>query len=383
MAKIRLGMVGGGQGGFIGAVHRIAARLDDEFELVAGALSSDPIRALDSAKSIGIVEARAYTSYRRMAETEAKRPDGIEAVAIVTPNDSHADIATIFLNHGIHVICDKPLAVSVEQARMLGAAAAKSGKILAVTYNYRGYPLIRQARAMCVSREIGKIRIVEVEYLQDWLAERIEIGGSKGAQWRTDPERTGGAGAIGDIGVHAFDLARYVTGLRLDALSAELTSFVPGRRVDDDARVLLRFEDGAKGLLWASQVAIGNENGLAIRVYGDRGGLEWHQSEPNELWYSQLGSPTQKLTRGGPGISVAAGQATRLPAGHPEGYLEAFAFIYKEVAAAIRASQNATDRNDESSFAMAIDGIAGLNFIQAALLSSAGGGVWQAVEKPS
>ncbi|MGO8975961.1 MAG: Gfo/Idh/MocA family protein [Steroidobacteraceae bacterium] len=383
MAKIRLGMVGGGQGGFIGAVHRIAARLDDEFELVAGALSSDPIRALDSAKSIGIVEARAYTSYQRMAETEAKRSDGIEAVAIVTPNDSHADIATIFLNHGIHVICDKPLAVSVEQARMLGAAAAKSGKILAVTYNYRGYPLIRQARAMCVSREIGKIRIVEVEYLQDWLAERIEIGGSKGAQWRTDPERTGGAGAIGDIGVHAFDLARYVTGLRLDALSAELTSFVPGRRVDDDARVLLRFEDGAKGLLWASQVAIGNENGLAIRVYGDRGGLEWHQSEPNELWYSQLGSPTQKLTRGGPGISVAAGQATRLPAGHPEGYLEAFAFIYKEVAAAIRASQNATDRNDESSFAMAIDGIAGLNFIQAALLSSAGGGVWQAVEKPS
>ncbi len=383
MAKIRLGMVGGGQGGFIGAVHRIAARLDDEFELVAGALSSDPIRALDSAKSIGIVEARAYTSYQRMAETEAKRSDGIEAVAIVTPNDSHADIATIFLNHGIHVICDKPLAVSVEQARMLGAAAAKSGKILAVTYNYRGYPLIRQARAMCVSREIGKIRIVEVEYLQDWLAERIEIGGSKGAQWRTDPERTGGAGAIGDIGVHAFDLARYVTGLRLDALSAELTSFVPGRRVDDDARVLLRFEDGAKGLLWASQVAIGNENGLAIRVYGDRGGLEWHQSEPNELWYSQLGSPTQKLTRGGPGISVAAGQATRLPAGHPEGYLEAFAFIYKEVAAAIQASQNATDRNDESSFAMAIDGIAGLNFIQAALLSSAGGGVWQAVEKPS
>ncbi|MGA2711452.1 MAG: Gfo/Idh/MocA family oxidoreductase [Steroidobacteraceae bacterium] len=383
MAKIRLGMVGGGQGGFIGAVHRIAARLDDEFELVAGALSSDPIRALDSANSIGIVEARAYTSYQRMAETEAKRSDGIEAVAIVTPNDSHADIATIFLNHGIHVICDKPLAVSVEQARMLGAAAAKSGKILAVTYNYRGYPLIRQARAMCVSREIGKIRIVEVEYLQDWLAERIEIGGSKGAQWRTDPERTGGAGAIGDIGVHAFDLARYVTGLRLDALSAELTSFVPGRRVDDDARVLLRFEDGAKGLLWASQVAIGNENGLAIRVYGDRGGLEWHQSEPNELWYSQLGSPTQKLTRGGPGISVAAGQATRLPAGHPEGYLEAFAFIYKEVAAAIRASQNATDRNDESSFAMAIDGIAGLNFIQAALLSSAGGGVWQAVEKPS
>ena len=383
MAKIRLGMVGGGQGGFIGAVHRIAARLEDEFELVAGALSSDPIRALDSAKSIGIVEARAYTSYQRMAETEAKRSDGIEAVAIVTPNDSHADIATIFLNHGIHVICDKPLAVSVEQARMLGAAAAKSGKILAVTYNYRGYPLIRQARAMCVSREIGKIRIVEVEYLQDWLAERIEIGGSKGAQWRTDPERTGGAGAIGDIGVHAFDLARYVTGLRLDALSAELTSIVPGRRVDDDARVLLRFEDGAKGLLWASQVAIGNENGLAIRVYGDRGGLEWHQSEPNELWYSQLGSPTQKLTRGGPGISVAAGQATRLPAGHPEGYLEAFAFIYKEVAAAIRASQNATDRNDESSFAMAIDGIAGLNFIQAALLSSAGGGVWQAVEKPS
>jgi predicted dehydrogenase len=381
MAKIRLGMVGGGQGGFIGAVHRIAARLDDEFELVAGALSSDPIRALDSAKSIGIVEARAYTSYQRMAETEAKRSDGIEAVAIVTPNDSHADIATIFLNHGIHVICDKPLAVSVEQARMLGAAAAKSGKILAVTYNYRGYPLIRQARAMCVSREIGKIRIVEVEYLQDWLAERIEIGGSKGAQWRTDPERTGGAGAIGDIGVHAFDLARYVTGLRLDALSAELTSFVPGRRVDDDARVLLRFEDGAKGLLWASQVAIGNENGLAIRVYGDRGGLEWHQSEPNELWYSRLGAPTQKLTRGGPGLSVAAAQATRLPAGHPEGYLEAFALIYKEVAAAIRAAPNANDLNEESAYPKAIDGLAGLEFIAAVLQSNSRGGAWEAVAK--
>ncbi len=383
MARIRLGMVGGGQGGFIGAVHRIAARLDDEFELVAGALSSDPIRALDSAKSIGIVEARAYTSYRRMAETEAKRPDGIEAVAIVTPNDSHADIATIFLNHGIHVICDKPLAVSVEQARMLGAAAAKSGKILAVTYNYRGYPLIRQARAMCLSSEIGTIRLVEVEYLQDWLAERIEIRGSKGAQWRTDPERTGGVGAIGDIGVHAFDLARYVTRLRLDAVSAELTSFVPGRRVDDDARVLLRFEGGAKGLLWATQVAIGNENGLAIRVYGDRGGLEWHQSDPNELWYSPLGSPTQKLTRGGPGLCDDAGQATRLPAGHPEGYLEAFAFIYKEVAAAIRATPNSTDRKDESTFPTAIDGIAGLNFIRAVLLSSAGGGVWQGVERLS
>jgi predicted dehydrogenase len=381
MTRIRLGMVGGGRGGFIGEVHRIAARLDNEFELVAGALSSDPTRALESAAAVGIAAERAYTSYRRMAELESKRQDGIEAVSIVTPNDSHADIARTFLDQGIHVICDKPLAVSVEQARMVGAAAAKSGRVLAVTYNYRGYPLVRQSRAMCISGEIGRIRLVQVEYLQDWLAEGIETHGSKGAQWRTDPARTGGAGAIGDIGVHAFDLVRYITGLRLDAVSAELTSFVPGRRVDDDARVLLRFEGGAKGLLWVSQVAIGNENGLAIRVYGDRGGLEWYQSEPNELWYSRLAAPTQRFTRGGPGLSVVAAQATRLPAGHPEGYLEAFAFVYKEAAAAIRAVPNANDLNEESAYPKAIDGLAGLEFIGAVLQSNARGGAWEAVEK--
>ena len=382
MARIRTGMVGGGQGGFIGAVHRMAMRIDDEFELVAAALSSDPKRAIDSALAIGIDERRAYRNYQLMAEIESQRDDGIEAVVVVTPNDLHADIAATFLKRENHVICDKPLAISPQQARMLVAAATDSGRLLAVTYNYRGYPLIRQARAMCASGCLGRVRLVAVEYLQEWLSEDIENQGSRGALWRTDPSRTGAAGAISDIGIHAFDLARFVTGLRLEAVKADLTRFVPGRLVDDDARVLLRFEGGAKGHLWVSQVAIGNENDLSLRIYGDQGSLEWQESRPDELWHARLGAPMQKLTQGGHGLSPAAVQASHVPAGHSEGYVEAFAVVYKELAMVIRHFPTNGSLSGEIPFANALDGLAGLNFISAVTKSSVGTD-WQLVDAPS
>ncbi len=378
MDRIRLGMVGGGRGAFIGAVHRVAARLDDQYQLVAGALSSDPERSRQSAEDIGISRDRAYDSYERMAVAEAARPDGIEAVAIVTPNDTHAAIAIAFLTRGIHVICDKPLIVTADQGRQLRNAAAEAARIVAVTYNYRGYPMVRQARTMCLARLLGRLRLVEVEYLQDWLTERVEVAGSKQATWRTDPIKTGGAGAIGDIGVHAYDLLRYITGLKVTSVCADLTSFVNGRRVDDDARVLLRFECGAKGLLWACQVAPGNANGLSIRIYGDQGGLEWHQCRPNELWHAPLGEPKRQISRAGAGVDPAAAAVTRLPPGHPEGYYEAFASIYSEIAQAIRSTRhgNASEPRDPA-FPGLESGLEATAFIFAALRSSNASSVWQ------
>lgn len=372
MDRIRLGMVGGGRGGFIGAVHRAAARLDDQYQLVAGALSSDPELSRQSAEDVGIPRDRAYDSYERMAVAEAARPDGIEAVAIVTPNDTHAAIAVAFLSRGIHVICDKPLIATADEGLRLRKAAAESAGIVAVTYTYRGYPMVRQARAMCLARALGQLRLAEVEYLQEWLTENVEAAG-----WRTDPARTGGAGAIGDIGVHAYDLVRYITGLRVTALCAELTSFVQGRRVDDDARVLLRFECGAKGLLWASQVAPGNDNGLSIRIYGDRGGLEWHQCRSDELWYAPLGQPKRQISRGGVGNDPAAAIATRLPPGHPEGYYEAFASIYSEIARVIRSARHGKAPELDPAFPGLESGIEAIAFVRAALRSSEAGGIWQ------
>ena len=312
-----------------------------------------------------------------MAVAEAARPDGIEAVAIVTPNDTHAAIALAFLTRGIHVICDKPLIITAEQGRQLRTAATESAGIVAVTFNYRGYPMVRQARSMCLARLLGQLRLVEVEYLQDWLTERVELTGSKQAAWRTDPTRTGGAGAIGDIGVHAFDLLRYITGLQVTSVCADLTSFVQGRRVDDDARVLLRFEGGAKGLLWASQVAPGNDNGLSIRIYGDQGGLEWHQCHANELWHSPLGQPKRQISRAGAGTDPAAAVVTRLPPGHPEGYFEAFASIYSEIAQAIRSARNGKAPLLHSAFPGLESGLEATAFISAAMRSSKAGCVWQ------
>jgi predicted dehydrogenase len=288
---IRLGMVGGGQGAFIGAVHRIAARLDGEFLLVAGALSSDPERAKASARELGLDPERSYGSFAEMAKAEARRADGIEAVAIVTPNHMHFAPAKAFLEAGIHVICDKPLTATLADARKLAALADKSDALFILTHNYTGYPMVRQAREMVLSGKLGDIRVVQAEYPQDWLTEKVEDTGSKQASWRTDPQKSGAGGATGDIGTHAYNLARFVTGLELDSLAADLDAFVQGRRVDDNAHVLLRFRPkgsapGAKGMLWASQVAPGNENGLKLRVYGTKGGLEWVQADPNYLWHT-------------------------------------------------------------------------------------------------
>jgi predicted dehydrogenase len=325
-------MVGGGQGAFIGAVHRIASRIDDRFTLVAGALSSDPARAAASAAELGIAPDRSYASYEAMAAAEAARPDGIEVVAIVTPNHMHAGPAIAFLKAGIHVICDKPLSATQEQAEAIAAAVAESRAKFVLTHNYTGYPLIRQAREMVAEGKLGTIRVVQAEYAQDWLTETIEQSGQKQAAWRTDPARSGGGGAIGDIGTHAFNLIAFVTGLKAESLSADLQSFGAGRRVDDNAHIMLRFAGGARGMLWASQVAPGNENGLRLRVYGDKGGLEWSQENPNVMTYAPYGEPRRLLTRGGAGLGGGGGRWTRIPPGHPEGYLEGFANLYSDAA---------------------------------------------------
>ena len=373
MTRIRLGMVGGGKDAFIGAVHRIAARLDGEYDLVAGALSSTPDKARESAEALGLP--RSYGSYAEMAE--AAREDGIEAVSIVTPNHVHAAAAEAFLNRGIHVICDKPLAATMAQAEALEAAARASKALFILTHNYTGYPMVRQARAMVAAGDLGRIRVVQVEYPQDWLTEAVETtGANKQSEWRTDPERSGAGGSTGDIGTHAHNLACFVTGLAVESLAADLQSFVPGRRVDDNAHVLLRFAGGARGSLWCSQVAPGNENALRLRVYGEKGGLDWAQEDPNYLWFTPFGEPKRLLTRRGAGAGAAADAVSRTPGGHPEGYLEGFANIYLEAAQAIRAAQ-AGRRAEVLDWLPGIEaGMAGMRFIDACVRSSAADAAW-------
>ena len=372
--RIRLGMVGGGEGAFIGAVHRIAARLDDQYELVAGALSSEPGKALRSAHALGL--ARSYPDFRTMAREEAELPDGIEAVAIVTPNDQHAPAAEAFLRAGIHVICDKPVTTTLADAQRLKALARQTGRLFAVTHNYTGYPMVRQARQMVREGTLGEVRVVQVEYAQDWLTERLEATGQKQAAWRTDPKRSGPGGCIGDIGTHAFNLLNYVTGLKTVELAAELSTFVAGRALDDNVQVMLRLANGARGALWASQVAPGNENGLRLRVYGSRGGLEWAQEHPNQLRHAPFGEAVRTLARGTSGVLSDGQRVTRLPSGHPEGYLEAFATIYSEIAQAICARRAGADIPSGVDFPTIDDGVEGLAFIEAALRSSAEGGRW-------
>ena len=368
--RIRLGMVGGGTGAFIGYVHRIAARLDDDYELVAGALSSRPDVAIESGKNLRLAEDRIYTSYEEMAAKEAARKDGIQAVSIVTPNHMHFGPAKTFLEAGIHVICDKPLTSTLDDARALAAIKPKKGAKFLLTHNYTGYPLVRQARELVKSGALGKIRIVQVEYPQDWLTEAVS---SKQADWRTDPKRSGAGGAIGDIGTHAYNLARFVTGLQLDALSADLTSFVPGRQLDDNVQILLRFQGGARGMLWASQVAVGHENGLKLRVYGEKGSIEWVQANPNEMWYAEFGKPRQLLTRGGSiAGNVAPAMNVRIPGGHPEGYLEAFATLYGQFAEVIRGNEEPY----VDLLPSLADGVEGMEFITAAVQSSNNDGKW-------
>jgi predicted dehydrogenase len=375
--RIRLGMVGGGEGAFIGAVHRIAARLDDHYELVAGALASTSARAKRSGRALGLADERSYTDYAAMAQAEAGRADGIEVVAIVTPNHLHAAVAEAFLKAGIHVICDKPLATTVRDARRLQALAARHDRLFAVTYNYTGYPMVRQARQMVHDGLLGAIRVIQVEYAQDWLTEPLESTGQKQAEWRTDPARSGAGGCVGDIGSHAYQLVGFVSGLEVGELCAELNTFVAGRRLDDNVQVMLRFANGARGALWASQVAPGNENNLRLRVYGSRGGLEWHQEDPNRLAWSPFGQPTQTITRASGAAGAAAARVTRLPAGHPEGYLEAFATLYGEIAQAIRAARRNGAKLDRAvQFPGLADGVRGVEFIAAAVASSRRGGAW-------
>jgi len=374
--RIRLGMVGGGKDAFIGGVHRIAARIDGEFELVAGALSSTPERSLESGRALGLDEKRIYGSFKDMAVREARLRDGVEAVAIVTPNHMHYPAAREFLKRGIHVICDKPLTSTMADAKKLQKLAAESGALFVLTHNYTGYPMIRQAREMIADGDLGTVRVVQAEYAQDWLTEAVEETGSKQASWRTDPAQSGAGGALGDIGTHAYNLLTFVTGLELEELSADLQSFVKGRRLDDNAHVMMRFGSGARGMLWASQVSPGNENGLRLRVYGDKGGLEWAQEDPNYLWFTPFGEPKRLITRNGAGAGAAAGRVSRVPPGHPEGYLEGFATIYAEAARAIRARRDGKGADKAVVYPTVDDGVAGIAFVEACVRSAKKNGAW-------
>src|SRR2546422_1556327 len=375
--RLRLGMVGGGPGSFIGAVHRIAARLDDRFELVAAALSSNPERSRAAALELHIVAERAYGSFAEMAAAEAKRPDRIDAVSIVTPNHLHFAPAKAFLEAGIHVICDKPLTTTVEDAVALAQMVRRSGLIFGLTHNYTGYPLVRQAREMIEAGELGRIRVVQVEYAQDWLTTALETTGQKQAAWRTDPAQSGPGGSLGDIGTHAYNIARFVTGLRCDQVAADVSIFVPGRRLDDNVQVLLRFEGGARGMLWASQVATGNENNLRLRVYGEKAGLEWGQETPNYLRFTPYGKPPVLISRSGPVATAYAKHATRIPSGHPEGYLEAFAQLYADLAEQIRARLAGREPMASSLLVPGVeDGVAGVRFIDGVLKSSGQNSAW-------
>ena len=381
MRQIKLGMVGGGQGAFIGSVHRIAARLDDHYKLIAGVLSSTPETSKTSASEIGITEDRSYSSYSEMAEKESSRQDGIEVVSIVTPNHLHFPIAEAFLSKGIHVICDKPLTHNLEDAERFVKAVEDSNALFALTHNYTGYPMVRQAREFCRSGEIGKVRVIQVEYPQDWLTTPLENAsgtpGNKQALWRTDPSKAGAGGCIGDIGSHAFNLADFITGAVLEELCADLSSFIPGRKNDDNAHVLLRYKNNIKGMLWSSQVAPGNENALKIRVYGDKGGLAWEQENPNYLTLDIYGSAKQTIRRSGFGTIDIANRVTRIPPGHPEGYLEGFANLYSDFAEQINAKKENRNPDPGSLLVPNIeDGLKGIKFISTVVESSSRGGQW-------
>lgn len=374
--RIRLGMVGGGSGAFIGAVHRIAARIDDQYELVAGALSSTPEKARQSGAELGLDPARTYDDFKSMAIREAKLKNGIEAVSIVTPNHMHYPAAKEFLRRGIHVICDKPLTSNLADAKKLLKVAQESDALFILTHNYTGYPMVRQAREMVNNGELGDIRVIQVEYPQDWLAEPIEQTGQKQAAWRTDPKQSGAGGSTGDIGTHAYNLASFVSGLELEELAADVHTFVAGRQLDDNAHVMMRFKGGAKGMLWCSQVATGHENGLKLRIYGTKGGIEWVQADPNYLWFTELGKPRQLITRNGAGANAAAARVSRIPSGHPEGYLEGFATIYTEAARAIIARRKGEKVDASVIYPTIEDGVKGVAFVEACIASSRRNGSW-------
>lgn len=383
MKRLRYAMVGGGQGAFIGAVHRKAMALDGQMELVAGALSSDPDRARASGRELGLAAERNHGRWEDLLADELRRSaeERIDFVSIVTPNHMHFPVARAFAEAGIHVVCDKPLVHSSEEADELLRTVRRSGSLFGVTYNYTGYPMVREARDLVARGAIGDVRKVIVEYNQGWLATHVEASGQKQADWRTDPARSGLAGAIGDIGSHAENLAATVTGLELESICADLTIFVPGRRLDDDGNVLLRFSNGAKGVLIASQVEVGCENDLRLRVFGTTGTLEWHQEDPNRLLHAPIDGPLRVLTRGSPWLGESARRATRLPTGHPEAFIEAFANVYLGVAAHIRARQaGALPDPIDADYPRLEDGARGVRFIEKVVQSAASTAKWTPME---
>ncbi len=370
--KIRFGMVGGGRGAFIGAVHRMAAGLDGQLELVCGAFNSDPGRSKESGADFFLPSARCYGDYQEMFRSEAALPaeERMDLVAIVTPNDIHFGPSMMALEYGFHVICDKPLCLNLEEAKQLQMKVKSSGLIFALTHNYTGYPMVKQAKQMVAHGSIGKVRRVVVEYPQGWLSTLLEGSHQKQATWRTDPARSGAAGAMGDIGTHAENLTEYITGLKIDQVCADLHTHVEGRKLDDDGSVLLRMSNGARGVLYASQVSAGEENNLRIRVYGEKGSLDWSQMEPNSLTVRWLDKPTEIFRTGSSNLYPQAEKHTRLPAGHPEGYLEAFANIYRNVAFCIQAKLN-NEKVDSVylDFPGVDDGVRGMEFIDAVVRS--------------
>ncbi|MFM2393043.1 MAG: hypothetical protein RLZZ546_1025 [Bacteroidota bacterium] len=379
MAKIRMGMVGGGRGAFIGAVHRMAAALDGQIELVCGAFSSDPEKSKLSAADLFIDSSRAYESFEEMIKKEKDLPEEqrMQLVSIVTPNHMHFAPSKLALEHGFHVICDKPMTYSYEEAIELKKIVEASGKIFALTHNYTGYPMVKQAKAMIKNGEFGNIRKIVVEYPQGWLTTLLEASDQKQAAWRTDPSRSGIAGSIGDIGTHAENLAEYMTGLHIKEICADISIMVDGRKLDDDGNILLRFENGAKGILHVSQISAGEENNLNIRIYGEKGGIEWKQMEPNTLLVKWTDKPTQIYRTGGSNIYNTASLSTRIPAGHPEGYLEAFANIYKNVAHCIRAYEKGEQPDPiYLDYPTVDDGVRGMNFIMKAIESGRSESKW-------
>lgn len=365
--RLRLGMVGGGPGAFIGAVHRLCAEMDREFTLTAGAFSSDPAKSAQAGRELGLDPARVYATWQDMADQEAALPPDrrIQAVSIVTPNHVHAGPAIAFLERGLHVICDKPLTTDSATAARIVAAARKSGKIFALTHNYTGYPMIREARDLIRSGALGEVRKVYAEYLQGWLADPLEQSGQKQAAWRVDPAKSGPGGSLGDIGTHAFNLLEHVTGLRVARLYGQTNSFVSGRRVDDDAMALLEMSNGATGSLVCSQVCVGRENGLRLRAFGTLGGFEWDQERPNDLLIYWKGRAPELRRPGNGWTSAGARALTRIPPGHPEGYLEAFANVYRAFARAIRGESDM-----DEAFPTAEDGARGVAFIEAVIDSA-------------
>lgn len=381
-SKLKLGMVGGGRDAFIGSVHRSAAWLDGLYAFTAGALSSTPEKAKASGKDLGLADDRNYGSWEEMLEKESARAPGerIDVVSIVTPNHMHFPVAKAFVDAGFHVICDKPLVHSSEQADQLVAAVKKNGVVFAVTYNYTGYPMVKQARHMIREGKLGAIRKVVVEYNQDWLATKLEEMGAKQAEWRTDPKRSGIAGVVGDIGSHAENLVSTITGLEIDSLCADVSTFVPGRLLDDDANMLLRFKSGAKGVMFASQISSGEENDLRIRVYGEKASLTWHQENPNYLRFKPLGEPEQVYKRGNGYLCEAAQRASRIPPGHPEAFIEAFANVYKSAALTIAAMKEGREPDEfERDFPTVADGARGVRFIEKTIESGKSSTKWTAV----